>query len=62
MRRLAMAATESETSPWLVSFKGALQVVNAFLPLLSGTASVDTWCQQFVEAIARQVVGDLACN
>ena len=56
-RTMAMAAKESETSPLLVSFKGALQTVNAFLPLLSGTASVDTWCQQFVEAIATHVVG-----
>jgi hypothetical protein len=57
-RAMALAAMESQTSPWQVSFKGALQTVNAFLPLLSGTASADTWCQRLVEAIATHTVGD----
>lgn len=57
-RAMALAAMESGTCPCQVSFKGALQTVNAFLPLLSTTASAEAWCQRLVEAIATHVVGD----
>jgi hypothetical protein len=57
-RAMALAATESQRSPWHVSFKGALQTVNAFLPLLSASASADAWCQQLVKAVATHAVGN----
>ena len=57
-RVTALAAMESDMSPWRVSFKGALQTVNSFLPLLSGTTSAGTWCQRFVQAIATHLVGN----
>jgi putative transposase len=57
-RVMALAAMESGTSPWQVSFKGALQTLNAFLPTLCSTASLDTWCEALVAAIATHAVGN----
>jgi putative transposase len=57
-RVMALAAMESGTCPWQVSFKGALQTLNAFLATLSSTRSVDVWCQTLLAAIATHVVGD----
>lgn len=57
-RVMAVAAFESGTSPWAISFKGALQTLNNLLPLLSTRISIDAWCQALLEAVAIHVVGD----
>jgi putative transposase len=55
---MAVAAMQSEKCPWQVSFKGALQTLTAFLPILSSGASSDAWCNALVAAIATHTVGD----
>lgn len=57
-RVMAVAAFESGTSPWAISFKGALQTLNNLLPLLSTRMSIDAWCHALLEAVAIHVVGD----
>lgn len=55
---MALAAFKSGTEPWQVSFKGALQSVNNFLPTLGSCASLDAWCDALLDAIASHVVGN----
>jgi putative transposase len=57
-RAMALAAFESGRCPWQVSFKGTLQTLNAFLPVLRSSASLDAWCRALVAAIATHAVGD----
>ena len=57
-RFIAARAMESEKCPWQVSFKGALQTLSAFLPILSSGVSSETWCDALVAAIATHTVGD----
>ena len=57
-RVLALAAFESGTCPWQVSFKGALQTLNAFLPMLCSNVSLDAWCEALLTAIATHAVGN----
>jgi hypothetical protein len=56
-RVMALAAFDSEISPWHVSFKGALQTLNAFLPVLRCSPSLNAWCDTLVAAIAAHAVG-----
>lgn len=57
-RVMAVAAFESGRSPWEISFKGALQMLNNLLPLLAGTPSLDAWCGALLAAVATHVVAD----
>jgi len=57
-RVLALAALKSGSCPWLVSFKGALQTLNAFLPMLCSNASRDDWCEALLIAIGTHPVGN----
>jgi hypothetical protein len=57
-RMMALAARETGRHPWQLSFKGALQTLNAFLPILCSDASLDAWCSAFVAALATHIVGD----
>jgi hypothetical protein len=57
-RVMALAARDAGTCPWQLSFKGALQTVNAFLPMLCSDASLDAWCSAFAAAVATHIVGD----
>jgi putative transposase len=57
-RLMAVSAQEKETQPWQVSFKGALQTVNAFLPILGSNVSPEEWCTALASAIATHAVGD----
>ena len=57
-RAMALAAFQSGVCPWQVSFKGALQTLNNFLPTLGSTASLDAWCDGLLAAIATHAVGD----
>ncbi|MGH7927764.1 MAG: IS4 family transposase, partial [Candidatus Binatia bacterium] len=55
---MALAALKSGAEPWQVSFKGALQTINNFLPTLGSCASLDAWCDTLLDAIATHVVGN----
>lgn len=55
---LAVAAFQAETEPWTVSFKGAQQIFNRFLPLLWSNMTTDTWCTALLQAIATHKVGE----
>jgi hypothetical protein len=57
-RVMALAAKESGQSPWQISFKGALQTVNQFLPLLGFAPSLEAACQTLVDCIAADTVGN----
>lgn len=57
-RAMALAALQSDVRPWQVSFKGALQTLNNFLPLLAGRLSVDAWCAALTDAIAAHRVAN----
>jgi hypothetical protein len=57
-KMMAMAAAQAGVEPWTVSFKGTLQTLGKFLPLLHTSLSIETWCDALLEAIAAHVVGD----
>jgi hypothetical protein len=57
-RVMALAALETHRPPWHISFKGALQTLNHFLPLLVSSMPDDTGCAALVRCIASHVVGD----
>lgn len=54
---MAMAAAKADVEPWAVSFKGTLQTLGQFLPLLHTSLSIDAWCNALLEAIATHIVG-----
>jgi len=55
---MARAAFEADRSPWEISFKGTLQTLEQFLPmLLSGVAS-ETWCEALLTAVATHLVAN----
>jgi hypothetical protein len=54
---MASAALESGRSPWEISFKGTLQTLSHFLPLLLSRISSKTWCEALLAAIATHRVG-----
>lgn len=58
--RQVMAATamQAGVQPWTVSFKGTLQTLTRFLPLLATRLATDAWCEALFEAIAHHVVGN----
>ena len=55
---MATAAFQSQKTPWQISFKGTLQTLNQFLPLLAARANADTWCRALLRAVASHVVAD----
>jgi hypothetical protein len=55
---MAAAAFQSGKSPWEISFKGTLQTLSQFLPLLLARLSTDTWCEALLTAIATHIVGN----
>jgi putative transposase len=57
-RVLAQAALESGVSPWQVSFKGALQTMNAYLPMLCSGVSPNDWIRDVLQAIGAHAVGN----
>jgi hypothetical protein len=57
-RAMAMAAIEAGVCPWQVSFKGALQAVSAFLPLLVSCMPLASGCSALVSCIAAHLVGN----
>lgn len=57
-RTIALAAFRAEVEPWTLSFKGALQILGKFLPLLEAGISLHAWCNALLEAIAAHDVGN----
>lgn len=55
---MAAAAFQSGKSPWEISFKGALQTLTHFLPILLVNTPTEAWCDALLTAVATHVVGD----
>ncbi len=55
---MAAAAFQSGQSPWEISFKGTLQTLDRFLPLLLSGISSEAWCEALLTAVAAHIVGD----
>ena len=55
---IALAAMKAGKEPWQVSFKGALQTLNRFLPMLMSGTATDRWCDELLAAIATHEVGN----
>jgi hypothetical protein len=55
---MAAAAQQSGKSPWEISFKGTLQTLSQFLPVLLTNAATEVWCEALLTAIATHAVGD----
>lgn len=55
---MAAAAFQSGKSPWEISFKGTLQTLDQFLPVLLSKISSEAWCEALLTAVATHNVGD----
>jgi putative transposase len=55
---MVMAGLSADAPPWCISFKGTLQTLNAFLPMLHGSVDLDCWCRALLAAIASHTVGN----
>jgi len=55
---MALAALQSGRSPWEISFKGTLQTLGQFLPILLSRVSSEAWCTALLTAVATHIVGD----
>jgi len=55
---MATAAFEADRSPWEISFKGTLQTLKEFLPILLTSVPSDMWCEALLTAVATHVVGN----
>jgi len=54
---MATAAFQSGKSPWEISFKGTLQTLGHFLPILLSGVSGIMWCEALLTAVAAHLVG-----
>ena len=54
---MAAAAIQSGKSPWEISFKGTLQTLDQFLPILLSKITNEAWCNALLAAVATHVVG-----
>jgi len=55
---MATAAFQSGKSPWEISFKGTLQTLDQFLPILLSKVSSEAWCMALLTAVATHNVGN----
>jgi len=55
---MAVAAFQSGRSPWEISFKGTLQTLDQFLPILLSRISNEAWCAALLAAVATHIVGN----
>ena len=55
---MAAAAVQSGKSPWEISFKGTLQTLDQFLPMLLSQVSSEGWCAALLTAVATHIVGN----
>jgi len=54
---MAAAAFESGRSPWEISFKGTLQTLGQFFPVLFASSAAD-WYAALMQAVGTHIVGD----
>jgi hypothetical protein len=57
-KAMALAASDSGICPWQVSFKGTLQTLNTFLPLLGSSMDIADGCEALLACIAAHIVGN----
>lgn len=57
-RVMALAAIEAGVPPWQISFKGTLQTLNNFLPLLASCMPVEAGCAALINGVAAHRVGN----
>jgi hypothetical protein len=57
-RVMALAAIEADVPPWQISFKGTLQTLSNFLPLLASCMPPDAGCVALIEGVAAHRVGN----
>jgi len=57
-RAMTLAAIETGVTPWQISFKGTLQTLSSYLPLLVSCMPVDSGCAALVNCIAAHEVGN----
>lgn len=55
---MAAAAFQSGESPWEISFKGAVQTLDQFLPMLLSKITNEAWCHALLTAVASHRVGN----
>jgi hypothetical protein len=55
---MAAAAQQAGKCPWEISFKGTLQTLSQFLPLLPAGVTTEAWCEALLTAVAAHIVGD----
>jgi hypothetical protein len=56
-RVMALAAIDRDVPPWQVSFKGTLQTLDHFLPLLASCMPLDAGCAALIASVAAHIVG-----
>jgi putative transposase len=54
---MSAAALQSGRSPWEISFKGTLQTLSQFLPVLLASTA-ESWCDGLLAAVATHIVDD----
>jgi Transposase DDE domain len=57
-RMMALAAGEAKVPPWQISFKGSLQSLDNFLPLLGSCMPLEAGCRALLDVIASHIVGN----
>ncbi|HEY2148474.1 MAG TPA: IS4 family transposase, partial [Pirellulales bacterium] len=57
-KAMTLAAIDSGVCPWQISFKGTLQTLNTFLPLLISCMAIAEGSQALLVCIAAHIVGD----
>jgi hypothetical protein len=55
---MATAAQQAGKCPWEISFKGTLQTLSQFLPLLMAGTTTEAWCEALLAAVAAHLVGN----
>lgn len=55
---MAAAAQQADKSPWEISFKGTLQTLSQFLPLLLADATTEAWCDALLMGVSAHIVGN----
>jgi hypothetical protein len=53
---MATAAQQAGKRPWEISFKGTLQTLSQFLPLLMACVTTEAWCEALLTAVAAHLI------
>ena len=57
-RVMTLTAIDKAVSPWHISFKGTLQTLNNFLPLLASCMPLDAGCTALIACVSAHIVGN----